>query len=140
MNTLLKTTILLAAIAASPCHAQTPQVNVFGFEDSTCTAWLKTSANKAIRLQYEFWIRGFVSGHNYGDQSRQVAVGGFPGGETLYQFLDQYCKDNPKASFIGGAISLVEQLRQAVVTTKPATTRPAPVPAPGPATQQNPKK
>ena len=120
--------ILLPAIAA----AQGQQVNVFSFEDASCSAWLRSGGNKLLRAQYEFWMRGFVSGLNYANPSRQVAVGKFPGSNALYQYLDQYCRDNPNSSFIAGAIHLVEQLREPTAPAKAAPVKKEPTKAPAP--------
>ena len=115
---------LLAGGLPAVSYAQNQQINVFWFQDASCSAWNKSAGNKAIRLQYEFWIRGFVSGHNYGNPALQVAVGAFPGSDTLYEYLDQFCRDQPKSSFIGGAMMLVEQLRQpAAAPAKPAAAK-----------------
>ena len=64
-----------------------------------------------MRAQYEFWARGFVSGHNYANPAHQVKVGAFPGGDELYQRFDQYCRDHPQQSFVEGVMQLVAQLR-----------------------------
>lgn len=109
-------TLLLPTIGT----AQGPQINVFSFEDASCDAWTKSSGNKLVRAQYEFWIRGFVSGHNYANPSLQVAVGKFPASEVLYQYLDQYCRDNSSSSYIAGVIHLVGQLREPVAAAKSA--------------------
>ena len=119
VKTVLRSTLVLAALLPAVASAQGHQVNVFWFEDASCTAWSKSSGNKALRAQYEFWIRGFVSGHNYANPSRQVKVGEFPGSDALHQYLDQYCRDNPKLSFVGGAIQLVEQLLEAAAPARP---------------------
>lgn len=111
--------------ASAPATAQNTSVNVFWFEDASCAAWAKSSNNRLLRAQYEFWIRGFVSGHNYGNPTRQVKTGTLPGGEQLYHFLDTYCRDNPASSFVGGAIRLVEELRDAPAPPKPPG-KPAP--------------
>jgi hypothetical protein len=126
MKALLGTAALLALLLPAVAQAQSQQINIFWFEDASCAAWMKSSGNKGLRAQYEFWVRGFVSGHNYGNPARQVKVGAFPGSETLSQYLDQYCRDNPKLSFVGGAIHLVEELREPVAGSKPAPARPAP--------------
>jgi hypothetical protein len=113
---------MLAAVALVPAWAaaQPQQINILVFEDSSCAAWSKSANNKLIRAHYESWIRGFVSGHNYANPSRQVPTGKVPGGEQLYAYLDQYCLDNPNSSFVGGAIRLVEQFREATPVQKPA--------------------
>ena len=115
MKTLLGPALLVAALLPSLVSAQQQQqINVFWFEDASCGAWAKSAGNKLLRLQYEFWVRGFASGHNYANPSLQIAVGKLPGGEALYGYLDQYCHDNPHSSFVGGAIRLVDQFRERV--------------------------
>jgi hypothetical protein len=118
--------VLLAGLLPAAAAAQNQQVSIFGFEDASCAAWSKSVGNRAIRMQYEFWIRGFVSGHNYGNPSLQVAVGALPGGDALHAYLDQYCRDQPKATFIGGAIALVQQLRQPVAPSPPPAAKKTP--------------
>jgi hypothetical protein len=110
---------LAAAMLAPPAAAQ-QQLNIFSFDDTSCAAWSKSAGNRAIRAQYEFWIRGFASGHNYANQGRQVPVGKLPGSDRLYAYLDEYCHDNPNSSFVGGAFRLVEQFREATPPAKPA--------------------
>ncbi len=126
MKALLGTAALLALLLPAAAQAQSQQINIFWFEDASCSAWMKSSGNKGLRAQYEFWVRGFVSGHNFGNPARQVKVGTFPGSDSLSQYLDQYCRDNPKLSFVGGAIHLVEELRDPGAESKPAPARPAP--------------
>ena len=119
-----------ALAAALPAAAQQQQINILMFEDSSCAAWSKTAGNRLLRAQYEFWIRGFVSGHNYANPARQVAVGRLPGGDPLYAYLDAYCHDNPNSSFVGAAFRLVEQYREATPATKtPAPRKETPAPA-----------
>ena len=126
MKALLGTAALLALLLPAAAQAQSRQVNIFWGEDASCSTWSKSAGNKAIRAQYEFWVRGFVSGHNFGNPSLQVKVGAFPGSEALHQYLDQYCRDNPKLSFVGGAIRLVEELREPAAGSKQAPAKPAP--------------
>ncbi len=130
---------IMASIAAAslpPAAMAQQQVNIFWFEDASCAAWTKSAGNRLIRLQYEFWIRGFASGHNYANPARQLATGKLPGGDQLYAYLDEYCHDNPNSSFVGGAFRLVEQFREATVPAKsppPAARKDAPkAPAPPP--------
>src|SRR3989304_8977514 len=85
MKALLGTAALLALLLPAATQAQSRQVNIFSFEDASCAAWMKSSGNKGLRAQYEFWVRGFVSGHNYGNPAQQVKVGALPGSDALYQ-------------------------------------------------------
>lgn len=122
----LGTTALLGVLLPATANAQEHQINMFWGEDASCAAWMKSASNKLIRAQYDFWVRGFASGHNYANPSQQVKVGQFLGSDELYRYLDQYCRDNPKSSFIGGAIQLVEQLSEPAVAPKKAPIKPAP--------------
>lgn len=120
------------ALVPVPAAAQGHQVEVFWGEDASCTAWTRARDNPALRAYYEYWIRGFASGHNFALPSKQVRVGKLPGGEALYQYIDQYCKADPTQSFIGAAIGLVETLRE------PAAP-PAKTPAKKPPTSKTPE-
>ncbi len=115
----------LPALGAAP--GQRVQINIFwGNEDASCSAWVKSADNKAIRAYYDFWVRGFVSGYNYGNPAQQVKDGALPPSDALHKYLDQYCRDNPSLSFTGGAIRLVEELHEPAAPTKPAPARRAP--------------
>jgi hypothetical protein len=116
----VRVSALLACLLPAMAFAQKQQVNIFWFDDASCNAWSKSATNKALRMQYESWVRGFVSGHNYANPSRQVKIGKLPGSAQLNQFLDAYCKDHPTQSFVGGAIALVQELRETVPATKKA--------------------
>ena len=87
---------------------------------------MKSADNKAIRSYYDFWVRGFVSGYNYGNPAQQVKDGALPPSDALHQYLDQYCRDNPSLSFTGGAIRLVEDLHEPAAPAKPAPAKRAP--------------
>jgi hypothetical protein len=126
MKALLGAATLLTVLLPASAQAQGQQVNMFWGEDASCSAWAKSAGNKAIRAQYEFWVRGFVSGHNYGNPALQVKVGALPGSDALYQYLDQYCRNNPTLSFVGGAIHLVEELREPVAPLKRAPAKQVP--------------
>ena len=116
--------VTLPSIAAQPA----PPINiVFTAENASCAAWTKSAGNRLVRAQYEFWARGFVSGHNYANPAHQVKVGAFPGGDELYQHFDQYCRDNPQQSFVAGVIQLVAQLRDSPAAAKSAPAKSAPV-------------
>lgn len=125
----MRKTLMAAALAgaciALPAFAQ-QQINIFfPFENASCTTWGKYAGNRAVRQQYEFWVLGFVSGHNYANPARQVPTGKLPVGDQLYAYLDNYCHDNPNSSVVGGAFRLIEQFRENTPAAKAA-----PVPAP----------
>ena len=112
--------LLLAAAAATAAEPAPPINIIFSADNASCAAWAKSAGNKLIRQQYEMWARGFVSGHNYANPAQQVKVGTFPGGDDLYKYFDQYCRDNPQHTVVAAAIQLVEQLAAPAPTAKPA--------------------
>jgi hypothetical protein len=121
--------VTAAAYAADPA----PPINIiFSADNASCAAWTKSAGNKLVRAHYEMWARGFVSGYNYANPSHQIKVGAFPAGDDLYQYFDQFCRDNPQQTFVGGAIQLVEQLHEPT-PTKAAPARKPPAKAASPA-------
>ena len=125
MKAFFAATIFMLAILPAAATAQGREVNIFTFEDSSCASWTKSANNKLLRAQYLFWIQGFVSGHNYASPEHQVKTGKLPTNETMYRYLDAYCKNNPTRSFVGAAITLVEELREPVAPAAPAKSAPA---------------
>ena len=115
-------TCMLLAPQAVPAQQQ---VNIFfPFENASCATWGKYAGNKAVRQQYEFWVLGFVSGHNFANQARQVPTGKLPVSDQLYAYLDEYCHDNPNSSVVGGAFRLIEQFRENIAAQKPQSSPP----------------
>ena len=120
MRTVMTSLLLGAAALTSGTAGAQQQINIFfPFDSAACATWSKYAGNNAIRQQYEFWILGLVSGHNYASPARQVPTGKLPAGEALYVQLDEYCKENPSSSVVGGAFRLIEQLRETIPATKP---------------------
>ena len=126
----MKKLISIVLLTALPhvAAAQGQQVNVFAFEDASCSTWTKSAGNPALRMQYESWLRGFVSGHNYANPGNQVQIGSFPGSNEVRLYVDSYCKENPALNFVGAGIRMVEELRQPTSATvrKPPLSKPAP--------------
>jgi hypothetical protein len=117
--------LALSALAPAAALAQQQQVNIFfPFDNASCATWGKYAGNRAIRQQYEFWILGFVSGHNYANPARQVPTGKLPVSDQLYAYLDEYCHDNPNSSVVGGAFRLIEQFRENIAAQKPQSSPP----------------
>jgi hypothetical protein len=126
-----KLTRVLALLAAAlSFSAAADETNIFwGGDDASCARWMKYKNNQAVRQYYLYWIQGFASGHNLANPSRQVKVGALPAAEDIYRYLDQYCQDNPKSSFIGGAIELIRELREPAPKPPAAKSGAKPVPA-----------
>ena len=120
-------TLLLFAIAVTvsfPTRAQTTASTVvFSYTDTSCGAWVKSAASEEGRAQYVSWFRGFVSGYNYGNPTRQVAIGKMPDEQTLALFIDKHCREHPLSPFIGAAFALVEALREPSPAQEPKPRR-----------------
>ncbi len=127
MKTLLGTTAYLVLLLPATAMAQSQQINIiFTAENASCSAWIKSADNRLIRAQYEFWARGFVSGHNFANPAHQIKLGAFPASDALYRYLDQYCRDNPQNSFVDGMIQLIRSLRESAGASKKANVKSAP--------------
>ncbi|HEX4986168.1 MAG TPA: hypothetical protein VFV71_08890 [Burkholderiales bacterium] len=108
---LLAAALGMAAPAAALAQGA-PDIATFAFDDVSCAAWVRSFDDRLLRLQYGIWFRGFVSGYNFGNPGNQVRLDRLPDPAGLADFVDRYCRENPKASFIGAAIPLVHELRE----------------------------
>lgn len=96
---------LIVANAMLPACAA--PVHTISFQDSSCGQWAASSNEAMTRQVYVFWIRGFLSGHNYANQSQQTKS---VTNETIALFVDKFCRDNPLMSFEGAAFRLSDEL------------------------------
>jgi hypothetical protein len=86
-------------------------VPVLSFADTSCGAWTRSQRDRSMRQIYLYWFRGFVSGYNYGSETKQVPLNAMPDQDTLSLYVDKYCREQPLRPFIGAAFQLVEELR-----------------------------
>ena len=110
-NVRLVSAVLLTLIS-SPAFGQDKPVAIFAYEDNSCGTWVKSSDDIMGRAQYHNWFRGFVSGYNFGNPDNQVSLSAMPNEQTLYLYVDKYCRENPLSPFISAAIKLVKELRE----------------------------
>jgi len=83
-------------------------VTVFGYKDSSCSAWVKSHGHDPVISD---WFHGFVSGYNFGNRDNQV-LGTLPNDETLFRYIDKFCRGNPRKDFTDAAMTLVQELRE----------------------------
>lgn len=112
MQIKLKCVLPLVLCAATIALAQDRPVSVLSYEDTSCGTWVKSENVTWERAQYRSWFRGFVSGYNFGNPGNQVHFARMPDDQTLYLFIDKYCRDNPLKPFVSAAFKLVEELRE----------------------------
>ena len=104
--------IKLTQLACLPCAAllaatvgATP-LNILGFDDMSCVAWAASKEDADRRSSYVVWIRGFLTGHNYGEQSQQVSS---ISSATIENFVNRYCTQNPNGQFSDAAFRLSDE-------------------------------
>ena len=113
MRTSLATAfVVLSLTSLGTLGRDKPPVSVFSYDDTSCGTWVKSADVTWARAQYYSWFRGFVSGYNLGNPGNQVQLERMPNEQTLYLFIDKYCRDNPLNPFVSAAFKLVEELRE----------------------------
>lgn len=81
-------------------------LNILGFDDMSCAAWNASKGDPDLRASYVVWVRGFLTGHNYGQQAQQVSS---ISSGTIELNINNYCKQNPNGSFSDAAFRLSDQ-------------------------------
>ncbi len=112
MRISLRSAPIVLLLVSPLALAQGELISVLSYEDTSCGAWVKSAGDTAGRAQYHSWFRGFVSGYNFGNPENQVYFGRMPNEQTLYLFIDKYCRENPLNPFISAAFKLVEEIRE----------------------------
>ena len=98
--------IALLGIGFVVGSAQAAPVKMLGFDDMTCTAWFNSKNDGEQRASYLIWMRGVLTGYNYGQQKQQVST---VSSGTIEMFVDRYCKLNPKDDFSEAIFRLSDQ-------------------------------
>ena len=103
-KTLLAVALLLVVLA--PASAGAAPLKVLGFEDMSCQAWLKSKDDVEQRKAYVAWVRGFLSGHNYANQSQQISV---VSSATVELYVQRFCSEKPLGQFTDAALRMSDQ-------------------------------
>lgn len=96
--------IVVAAFASGEASAN--QVKLLAFDDMSCAAWVRTKSVPDEREPFVQWVRGFLSGHNYASQSRQVSV---VSAGTIAAFVDRYCAEKSAGTIAEAAMRMSDQ-------------------------------
>ena len=103
---LLQTMAVLGAIfLGGPSIAA--GLNVLGFDDMGCAAWIKSKDDPDLRASQIVWVRGFLTGHNYAAPNQQVST---ISSGTVEMKVEQYCKRTPGGLFSDAAMRLSDEL------------------------------
>lgn len=97
--------LLLAGALIPTLHISAAPLRVLGLDDMSCAAW-KKKIDPELREPYIQWVRGFLSGHNYANQSKQVAE---VSSATVAMFVDRYCEEHASATVTEAAMRMSDQ-------------------------------
>ena len=95
----------LAAAFIQTSHVFAAPLSVLGLEDMSCAAW-KKNIDPELREPYIQWVRGFLSGHNYANQSHQVDEVSHA---TVVMYVDRYCAEHDHATVTDAAMRMSDQ-------------------------------
>ena len=105
--------LLIGALApfSQPSAAS---LKLLELDDMSCSAWKKQTAPE-LREPYIQWVRGFLSGHNYANQSQQVSS---VSSGTVENFVNRYCVEKPQGDFSDAALRMSDTFsgRNAAIT------------------------
>ena len=82
------------------------ELKVLGFDDMSCTAWIKSKDDVELRKNYLAWVRGVLTGHNYALPSQQVST---LSSGTVEMNVNRYCSKNPNGLFSDAALRLSDE-------------------------------
>lgn len=80
-------------------------VKLLALDDMSCATW-KKQADPEVREPYVQWVRGFLSGHNYASQTKQV---GEVSKATVAMFVDRYCAEHSGSTVAEAAMRMSDQ-------------------------------
>jgi hypothetical protein len=101
----LLASLLLAGALIPTSHISAAPLRLLGLDDMSCAAWTRKN-DPDLREPYVQWVRGFLSGHNYAIQSRQVAE---VSTATVAMFVDRYCAEHAASTVADAAMRLSDQ-------------------------------
>ena len=96
---------LLIGALAPMSQPSASSLKLLELDDMSCSAW-KKQADPELRKAYVQWVRGFLSGHNYANQSKQVAE---VSSGTVAAFVDRYCSEHSAATVAEAAMRMSDR-------------------------------
>ena len=97
--------IILAA-TVSPAQVSATPVKIVGFDDMSCSAWIKSKDDAEQRGNYLAWTRGVLTGHNYANQSQQISS---ISSGTVENFVNRYCAEKPAGDISEAAFRMADK-------------------------------
>ncbi len=106
-----KLLLIILLIFHNVSFAKDDTVPMFQFKDASCGSWFMTKDEPTMKQVYSFWFRGFVSGYNYGNKNYYVQLNTLPNNETIFLYVDKYCRDNPLHDFTPSIFKLIDEIK-----------------------------
>jgi len=97
--------LLLGGTLFPTADLSSASLNLLGMDDMSCAAWKKT-LDPEPREPYLQWVRGFLSGHNYANQSAQVNE---VSKATVATFVDRYCAEHADRTVSDAAMRMSDR-------------------------------
>jgi len=88
---------VILALASVSAQAQRPNGNMIGPGTVTCGEYAQDRArgNPGQMLQYPAYAQGYLSAWNRHSSTQYAQIESIPKYDTIYLFMDRYCRDNP---------------------------------------------
>ena len=118
--------VVLGLFAAWTCEARAQPISVIGVGARDCGQYLQAAENERKSrppapdpdgfytieyLAYVEWLEGFLSGYNTGDSADRF-VGHSATRAAKMAFVENWCRQNPLAGFLGAANALRAELKK----------------------------
>ena len=96
---------LLIGLLAPISQPSAASLKILDMDDMSCAGWKKRT-DPELREPYVQWVRGFLSGHNYANQSKQVSEVSV---STVATFVDRYCAEHASATVAEAAMRMSDR-------------------------------
>jgi hypothetical protein len=80
---------------------------LIGPNENSCADWIERDRKSS--QAYELWLTGFLSGLNISGDHKDDFLSGIKA-NSVYLWMDKYCRENPLKSIPAGALQLIEEL------------------------------
>ena len=98
--------LLLAGVLLCSASLSAAPLKLLGLDDMTCATWNAHKGDDEWREPYVQWVRGFLTGHNYANQSGQVAE---VSRGTVAMYVDRHCAERASSTVANAAMRMSDQ-------------------------------
>lgn len=107
--------VILVLSCPAVVHAQSRNQALSGAGTVSCSSYLAHESDPTARVMFISWTQGFLSGMNMADHvTAKEPFVLLPDGDSIMEYLDKYCRDNPLEYPSVGTMHLYKELRSTV--------------------------